>query len=51
MCTSLYKSDKDEAWEGGGNKSLAGSLVSSLHRLKDVDNRGEYSKYLIRERE
>ncbi|OCL00241.1 uncharacterized protein K441DRAFT_96890 [Cenococcum geophilum 1.58] len=39
MCTSLYKSDKDEAWEGGGNKSLAGSLVSSLHRLKDVDNR------------
>ncbi|KAF2267531.1 hypothetical protein CC78DRAFT_456854 [Lojkania enalia] len=39
MCTSLYKVDKNEAWDGGGSKSLAGSLVSSLHRLKDVDNK------------
>lgn len=39
MCTSLYKPDKDEAWEGNGNKSLAGSLVSSLHRLKDTNNK------------
>ncbi|KAF2465513.1 uncharacterized protein BDR25DRAFT_318374 [Lindgomyces ingoldianus] len=39
MCTSLYKVDKDEAWDGNAGKSLAGSLVSSLHRLKDVDNK------------
>ncbi|KAF2657934.1 hypothetical protein K491DRAFT_714063 [Lophiostoma macrostomum CBS 122681] len=39
MCTSLYKAEKDEAWDISGNKSLAGSLVSSLHRLKDVDNK------------
>ncbi|KAF2800657.1 hypothetical protein K505DRAFT_320310 [Melanomma pulvis-pyrius CBS 109.77] len=39
MCTSLYKLDKNEAWDGNANKSLAGSLVSSLHRLKDVDNK------------
>lgn len=41
MCTSLYKLDKNEAWDGNANKSLAGSLVSSLHRLKDVDNKGK----------
>ncbi|KAF2116258.1 velvet factor-domain-containing protein [Lophiotrema nucula] len=39
MCTSLYKEHRDEAWDGTANKSLAGSLVSSLHRLKDVDNK------------
>jgi hypothetical protein len=44
MCTSLYKTDKDEAWDGHGNKSLAGSLVSSLHRLKDVDNKGNHTE-------
>jgi hypothetical protein len=41
MCVSLYKVDKDEAWDASSNKSLSGSLVSSLHRLKDVDNKGE----------
>jgi hypothetical protein len=40
MCASLHKADKDEAWDGNANKSLAGTLVSSLHRLKDVDNKG-----------
>ncbi|PSN60996.1 hypothetical protein BS50DRAFT_162188 [Corynespora cassiicola Philippines] len=39
MCTSLYKVDKNEACDAGANKCLAGSLVSSLHRLKDVDNK------------
>lgn len=41
MCTSLYKVEKNEAWDGNAGKSLAGSLVSSLHRLKDVDNKGD----------
>ena len=44
MCASLYKIDKNEAWEGNASKSLAGSLVSSLHRLKDVDNKGEFAE-------
>ena len=42
MCTSLYKETREEAWDGTANKSLAGSLVSSLHRLKDVDNKGRF---------
>lgn len=39
MCTSLYKQDDDQPWDTHGNKSLAGSVTSSLHRLKDVDNK------------
>ncbi|KAF2733439.1 hypothetical protein EJ04DRAFT_524500 [Polyplosphaeria fusca] len=40
MCVSLYKLDKDETLDGSAsNKALAGSLVSSLHRLKDVTNK------------
>lgn len=41
MCASLYKVDKSEAWDGNAAKSLAGCLTSSLHRLKDVDNKGK----------
>ena len=40
MCASLYKLDRNEAWDGNAAKSLAGCLTSSLHRLKDVDNKG-----------
>lgn len=39
MCTSLWKHNKDEAWDGTAGKSLSGSLVSSLHRLKDISNK------------
>jgi hypothetical protein len=39
MCTSLYKADRDEPWDGNPSRTLAGSLVSSLHRLKDTDNK------------
>ncbi|KAH8730934.1 velvet factor, partial [Phaeosphaeriaceae sp. PMI808] len=38
-CVSLWKADKDEPYDGSGEKSLTGSLVSSLHRLKDVSNK------------
>jgi len=40
MCVSLYKPEKEEPYDGDINKSLAGCLVSSLHRLKDVDDKG-----------
>lgn len=36
MMVSLYKSDRDEPLPG--NESLAGTLTSSLHRLKDHNN-------------
>lgn len=39
MCASLHKVDKDQAIEEHASKCLAGSLVSSLHRLKDIDNK------------
>ncbi|KAF2203988.1 hypothetical protein GQ43DRAFT_469507 [Delitschia confertaspora ATCC 74209] len=39
MAATLWKADKDEAWDGSPNESLAGTLVSSLHRLKDTDNK------------
>lgn len=40
MVCSLWKHDKDEPHDSEGARSLAGSLVSSLHRLKDVNNAG-----------
>lgn len=39
MCASLWLADRDEPWKGAPTKSLAGSMVSSLHRLKDIDNK------------
>ncbi|PVI00345.1 hypothetical protein DM02DRAFT_470293, partial [Periconia macrospinosa] len=38
MCASLHRS-KDEVDEDLSNNALAGSLVSSLHRLKDHNNK------------
>lgn len=35
----MHKFDKDQAIDEHASKCLAGSLVSSLHRLKDVDNK------------
>jgi hypothetical protein len=39
MCASLWHPDSDEPWRSPPSKTLAGSMVSSLHRLKDVDNK------------
>jgi hypothetical protein len=39
VSASLYKADKDEPIDSSPNDSLTGTLVSSLHRLKDVDNK------------
>lgn len=39
LSASLYKADRDEPVEHTPNESMAGTLVSSLHRLKDVDNK------------
>nr|ARH19412.1 VosA [Curvularia lunata] len=39
VSVSLYKHDKDEPIEGTPSDTMAGTLVSSLHRLKDVDNK------------
>ncbi|KAF2493445.1 hypothetical protein BU16DRAFT_79993 [Lophium mytilinum] len=38
MAVSLYKGDIDQDYEDKPGKSLAGSLTSSSHRLKDFDN-------------
>ena len=37
MCTNLYNAAHDTP---SPNQALAGTLVSSLHRLKDIDNSG-----------
>jgi hypothetical protein len=39
VCTSLWKADKDEPYDDTGDKTLAGTLVSSLHRLKNANNK------------
>ncbi|KAF2706330.1 hypothetical protein K504DRAFT_386056 [Pleomassaria siparia CBS 279.74] len=40
MCTSLRRDNETpESFDATINKNLAGSLVSSLHRLKDGDNK------------
>ena len=41
MCVSLWSASKAEPQATEACRSLAGSLVSSLHRLKDIDNNGE----------
>ncbi|KAJ5101668.1 Velvet factor [Penicillium alfredii] len=38
MCCSLYDASEDRAVPVSPSTALAGTLVSSLHRLKDVDN-------------
>ncbi|KAF3912224.1 hypothetical protein ABW21_db0209896 [Orbilia brochopaga] len=42
MCTNLYPASETPKENGGAtssyNQALAGTLVSSLHRLKDIDN-------------
>ena len=40
MCVGLWRADVDEAVDGKSpQQHLAGSLVSSLHRLRDLDNK------------
>ncbi|KAJ4295220.1 hypothetical protein N0V90_007231 [Kalmusia sp. IMI 367209] len=39
MVTNLWKLDQDEPWHGRSEKSLCGTLCSSLHRLKDTNNK------------
>lgn len=38
MCVSLYRADRDEAYGTTIGEALAGTLVSSMHRLKDTTN-------------
>ncbi|KAF2020747.1 hypothetical protein BU24DRAFT_7915 [Aaosphaeria arxii CBS 175.79] len=38
MCASLWEAERDQAYDTA-TSSLSGSLVSSLHRLKDTDNK------------
>jgi hypothetical protein len=38
MCCSLYDANEDQPVPVPPATALAGTLVSSLHRLKDVDN-------------
>lgn len=40
MCCSLYDAVEDRPVPVAPSTALAGTLVSSLHRLKDVDNNG-----------
>jgi len=42
MCTNLYPvHDSGNGPSTAHNQALAGTLVSSLHRLKDIDNSGK----------
>lgn len=41
MCCSLYDANEDQPVPVPPATALAGTLVSSLHRLKDVDNNGK----------
>ena len=40
MCCNLYSAAHDEPTLFPPHHALAGTLVSSLHRLKDIDNSG-----------
>ena len=42
MCCSLYDATEDRPAPVQPSTALAGTLVSSLHRLKDIDNAGWY---------
>ena len=48
MCCSLYDSSDDSPVPVSPSTTLTGTLVSSLHRLKDVDNTGELSRQQTR---
>lgn len=41
MCCSLYDATEDRPAPYPPSQALAGTLVSSLYRLKDVDNVGK----------
>lgn len=43
MTCSLYDASDDRPVPVAPSTALAGTLVSSLHRLKDVDNSGKWS--------
>lgn len=47
MCCSLWDATEDQAVPVPPSTALAGTLVSSLHRLKDVDNNGKSSRDLF----
>jgi hypothetical protein len=47
MCCTLWDVNEERAVESDSGSSLAGTVVSSLHRLKDVDNTGELSRIRI----
>lgn len=42
MCCNLYDAHTDGPASVTPQNALAGTLVSSLHRLKDVDNSGQF---------
>lgn len=42
MCCNLYDAQSDGPASVAPQNALAGTLVSSLHRLKDVDNSGQF---------
>lgn len=54
MCANLCNADPENPTQLASQSVLSGTLVSSLHRLKDVDNAGGYPSalspcaYLIR---
>lgn len=39
VCVTLFKPEKEEPFDASANESLVGTLVSSLHRLKDISNK------------
>lgn len=41
MCCNLWNANEERAAQTTSQSVLAGTLVSSLHRLKDIDNTGE----------
>jgi hypothetical protein len=43
MCCNLYDAHQERTTPVAPQTALAGTLVSSLHRLKDVDNSGEWN--------
>lgn len=42
MCATLHDTNKTETAIPSRNADLAGTLVSSLHRVKDTENNGEF---------
>ena len=41
MCCNLWDAVEERAAQTDSQSVLAGTLVSSLHRLKDIDNQGK----------